>query len=159
MPRFLALLLVSSTSQALAEHRPEREAGDYNFDGYPDYRVMREQPGNQCGWFDYYLYDPAIRKHRFVETAFCKEQFDEARKLVTTRVSGGMAGLIYMIRRFRWDGFTVVPVSAEHQDYDPERRLFIRAYLSNLDQPGGPSVSTEILTAAELGVDEADLPR
>ena len=52
-------------------------------------------------------------QHRLVETSLCKEQFDAERKLVRSEVSGGMAGAIYAIRYFRWEGFALVATAAD----------------------------------------------
>jgi hypothetical protein len=129
-----------------------REMGDFNFDGHMDYRESSQEPGNQCGWSRYYIYDPSVSQHRSVETSLCKEQFDAERKLVRSEVSGGMAGLIYAIRYFRWDGFTLVAVSAENRDYDSERNLFIRTQVTNIDSISGPTVVARILTPEEADV-------
>ena len=139
-----AAVLMSSAAVA-----QDRETGDFNFDGHMDYREPSREPGNQCGWWRYYIYDPSVSQHRSVETSLCKEQFDAERKLVRSEVSGGMAGLIYAIRHFRWDGFTLVAVSAEKQDYDSERNLFIRTHVTNVDATSGPTVVARILTPEE----------
>ena len=86
-----------ATSIASGDTPVAKEFGDFNFDGHEDYRIVSEQPGNQCGWYDYFLFDPVANEHRYVETSFCKEEFDAEQKLVKTRVNGGMAGLIYAI--------------------------------------------------------------
>ena len=142
----LTICLILAFPKAHSEAPPEREVGDYNFDGHEDYRVPSDYPGNQCGWWDYYLFDPDAQSYRLVETGFCKERFDSQRKLVTTRVNGGMAGLIHAIRQFRWEGLELVPVYVEKQDYDPARKLFIRTRVTNIDRAGGPTVTSEILT-------------
>ena len=129
------------------------ESGDYNFDGHLDYREQTEHPGNQCEWWDYYLFDPALDSYRLVETDFCKEQFDSAKKLVISRINGGMAGLIYKIEHSRWDGLELVLVYAEKQDYDPVRRLFVRTKVADIDRIGGPNVESEILSSEEVGAD------
>lgn len=146
-----SILLGSFLGIAIAQPPASRESGDYNFDGYVDYRKLTEQPGNQCGWWEYFLYDPEIKDHRPVETAFCKEEFDSDRKLVLTRVNGGMAGLIYAVRHFRWDGLELVATFAEKQDFDTERKLFIRTRVTNIDSLAGPSVTSEILAPADVG--------
>lgn len=146
----LAVYLTLNLSVAQGEVAREREDGDYNFDGHEDYRLESEHPGNQCGWWDYYLFDPGTRSHRLVETGFCKEQFDSQRMLVITQISGGMAGLIYAIRHYRWDGLDPVPVYVEAQDYDPARKLFIRTRVTNIDHVGGPTVTSDILTPDDV---------
>ena len=93
------VLLISLVARA--EFPADSESGDFNFDGHSDYRLPSNHPGNQCEWWEYYIYDPSINSHRLIETDFCKEQFDLERKLVISRISGGMAGLIYKIRHFR----------------------------------------------------------
>src|SRR5512145_3158578 len=93
---WMAALLWFSTANS--QNAPTRETGDYNFDGHLDYRVPAESPGNQCGWWKYFIFDASVREHRAVETAFCKEEFDAAERLVKTRVNGGMAGYIFTIR-------------------------------------------------------------
>jgi hypothetical protein len=134
---------------AFSQDDPLREDGDYNFDGYQDYRLQSATPGNQCGWWDYFLFDPITSEHQAVATAFCKEQFDAERKLVKTSISGGMAGLIYARRHFRWDGQSLVATYVESQRYDPERELFIFTRVTNLDSISGPTVISEIITRAE----------
>jgi len=150
---FLVVSLALFSSVALAETPPKQEEGDLNFDGHADYRLKSEQPGNQCGWWNYYLFDPVIQRHRLIETGFCKEQFDSENKLVKTQISGGMVGLIYKTSHFRWDGMTLVPVYVEAQAYDPARKLFIRMRVTDIDRVGGPTVSSEILTPDDVGAD------
>ena len=150
---FLAVSLTFCSSVALAESPPNREDGDFNFDGHADYRLLSEHPGNQCGWWDYYLFDPATQRHRLVDTGFCKEEFDSQNKLVRTQISGGMAGLIYKTSHFRWDGLTLVPVYVEAQTYDKSRKLFVRTRITNIDRLGGPTVTSEILTPDDVGAD------
>jgi hypothetical protein len=140
-------VLICSTARA-----QNRETGDFNFDGHMDYRESSQERGNQCGWWRYYIYDASISQHRAVETSLCKEQFDAERKLVRSEVSGWMAGLIYAIHYFRWDGFTLVAVRAEKQDYDPGRNLFIRTQVTNIDSVSGPTVVARILTPEEAEV-------
>ena len=146
---FAALSMASAWSNSPAE----KETGDFNFDGHEDYRIVSDEPGNQCGWFEYFLFDPSTSEHRHVDTNFCKEEFDAEQKLVVTRVNGGMAGLIYAVRHFRWDGLELVPVYLEKQDIDLERQLVIRTRVTNLDHFSGPGVVTEVLTPEEAGVD------
>ncbi len=67
-----------------------------------------------------------------------------------TQVSGGMAGDIYAIRHFKWEGLDVVPIFAEEQDYDRDHDLFIRTRVTNIDNLAGPTVVSEILTAEEI---------
>lgn len=148
------ILLVFGSLIALADAADDRETGDYNFDGHVDYRLRSKEPGNQCGWWQYFLYDPDIGDHRPVETAFCKEEFDSGRKLVLTRVNGGMAGLIYAVRHFRWDGFEPVITYSEKQDFDPARNLFIRTRVTNVHSLSGPSISSQVLSPGEVGLDK-----
>jgi len=153
---FAIAFALISPQIAGAKERLEREAGDYNFDGHTDYRQQSAEPGNQCGWWDYYLFDESIGEHRFVETSFCREEFDPSNKLVETYVSGGMVGRIYTIRHFRWNGLSLVPIFVEKQDYDEERELFIRTRVTNFAALAGPTVVSEILTPDEM---EADLEK
>lgn len=147
---FTPVALFLFASGAVSQSGGDRQTGDYNFDGHLDYRQQSEQPGNQCGWWDYFIYDPEIDDFRPVETNLCKEEFDSERKLVVTRVNGGKAGLIYAIRHFRWEGFQLVPTYAEKQDFDPARNLFLRVRVSNIDSPLGPTVLSEILAPDEV---------
>jgi hypothetical protein len=142
---------ILEASAAFAQSAGGRETSDYNFEGHLDFRVQSQQPGNQCGWWTYYLYDVEADDYRLVETALCKEQFDSEQELVLTRVNGGMAGLIYTIRHFRWVGFELMPIFVETQNFDEERRLFVRTRVTNIDSLSGPSVSAEILTPSEVG--------
>lgn len=114
----------------------QRETGDYNFDGHLDYRLPSQTPGNQCGWWNYFIFDLSARQHRAVEATFCKEEFDRVERLVKTRVNGGMAGYIYAIHHFRWEGFRLIPVFAEAQEYDAARDVFIRTRVTTLDTLG-----------------------
>jgi hypothetical protein len=150
--RFASLCLVAlvGSGSAASQEAPARESGDYNFDGHLDYRVPAESPGNQCGWWSYFIFDAESGEHRAVETAFCKEEFDAVDKLVKTRVSGGMAGYVYAVRHFRWEGLKLVPVFAETQAYDQRLDLFIRTTVTNLEGISGPTVSSELLTRDEV---------
>jgi hypothetical protein len=148
----LIMLIGAVVLMSFGARAQDRETGDFNFDGHLDYREPSGEPGNQCGWWRYYIYDPSVSQHRSVETSLCKEQFDAERKLVRSEVSGGMAGLIYAIRYFRWDAFTLVAVSAEKQDYDSERNLFIRTQVTNIDSISGPTVVARILRPEEANV-------
>ena len=143
----LLLLLLATT--AVSQDAPAREDGDYNFDGYSDYRLPAEGPGNQCGWWNYFIFDPAISDYRPVSTSLCREEFDAEQKLVRSLVTGGMAGLIYTMRYFRWDGFELEASSVEAQSYDPDRELFTFTRVTNLDALSGPTVISEILTREE----------
>jgi hypothetical protein len=142
-----AALLMSSIVRA--QHR---ETGDFNFDGHMDYREPVPESGNQCGWWQYFIYDDSTSQHRFVETSLCKKQFDADHKLVRSEISGGMAGAIYAIRCFRWEGFSLVATRAEKQDYDSDRNLFIRTEVTNIDSICGPTETSQILTPDEVGV-------
>ena len=147
---FLLVGYLACVGPAAGQETPQREIGDYNFDGHADYREPSPTPGNGCGWWNYYLYDVSSGQHRFVETAFCGEVFDPVEKLVKTYVSGGMAGYVYAIRHFRWEGLKPVAVFVETQDYDEARDLFIRTKLWNLDGLAGPSASSTVLTREEV---------
>ena len=127
-----------------------RETGDYNFDGHLDYRLPSETPGNQCGWWNYFIFDVSIGHHRAVEASFCKEDFDSVKSWSRPGSTVGMAGQIYAIRHFRWEGFRLVPVFVEAQEYDAARHVFIRTKVSELDTLGGPSVSSSLLTRDEV---------
>lgn len=146
----LWLVSFACVGSAAGQEIPTRESGDYNFDGHMDYRDPSATPGNRCGWWDYYIYDVSSGQHRAVETAFCGEVFDPVEKLVKTYVGGGMAGYLYAVRHFRWEGLKPVTVFVETQDYDEGRDLFIRTKISNLDGLAGPSASSILLTREEL---------
>jgi hypothetical protein len=146
----LFVLLSSHLATAAAQEAPTREVGDYNFDGHMDYRDPAAAPGNRCGWWDYYLYDASSGQHRAVDTAFCGEVFEAAEELVKTYSSGGMAGYLFSIRHFRWEGVKPVAVFVETQEYDEARDVFIRTRIWNLDALGGPSASTTLLTRDEV---------
>ncbi len=146
----LWLAIIAGVGTAASQEIPKRESGDYNFDGHMDYRDPAATPGNRCGWWNYFIYDASSGQHRAVETAFCGEVFDPVDKLVKTYVSGGMAGYIYSIRHFRWEGLKLIAVSAEAQDYDEDRDLFIRTRIWNLDGLAGHSMSSKLLTQEEV---------
>ncbi len=146
----LVLAILLGLPYARGQDVQTSEKGDFNFDGHQDYRQQAANPGNQCGWWDYFIFDEALGKHRLVETSFCKEEFDAATRVVKTRVSGGMAGDIYVIRYFRWDGLELVPTFAEKQDYDSRREIFIRTRVTNIDKVGGPSIVAEVLTPEQI---------
>lgn len=148
---WLVMLLCLGTAQG--QEAPKRETGDYNFDGHLDYRVPADTPGNQCGWWNYFIFDASAGVHRAVETAFCREEFNPVKKLVKTKVNGGMAGNVYAIRYFRWDGLKLIPVSAEAQHYDEARDVFIRTKVTNLEGISGPTVTSSLLTRDEVAAE------
>ena len=140
---------------AAGQDIPKRESGDFNFDGHLDYRDPSQSPGNRCGWWDYHLYDISSREHRAVETAFCGETFDPVEKLVRTYLSGGMAGYVYTVRHFRWEGLKPIAVFVETQNYDGSRDLFIRTRIWNMDGLSGPSTESKLLTREEVAAEFA----
>jgi len=155
MLRRLLVLLCTLLPGYVSAERPI-ETGDFNFDAHEDYRQQAAEPGNQCGWWEYYLYDPSLGEHRYVVTSFCRESFDPEKRQVTTFVSGGMVGRIYEKRRYRWHGFRLVTTYLERQDYDGTRDLFVRTTVS-FDEPDRPVVRTELLTPEQVGAAQPEI--
>jgi hypothetical protein len=146
----LAVIVILIGHEPLWAQEPGREIGDYNFDGHLDYRQASKNPGNQCGWWEYFIFDESVGEYRFIETALCKEQFDPVAKLVKTRASGGMAGDVYVVRHLKWVGLRLIPTFAESQTYDAGRHLFIRTRVTNIDSTAGPTIASEILTPEQV---------
>ncbi len=98
---------------------------DYNFDGYPDYKMCDDYEGKR---FKYYLYDD--KKRDFVEDRMLSSLTDiklypDSFKLVGTRVAGSIIQDVWMIGK----GFPTVKIFSSITDDDLNAHYTINTYI------------------------------
>jgi len=102
-----------------------KQIGDYNFDGYEDYRVFIMHNGRMTLW-DYFLYDPKDKNYKKYDalTELWNPQFIKKDKKIITFAPGGHASLIFTSDTFLWKDGELLLIMSTKQDWDSKTGLY-----------------------------------
>ena len=145
------LFAAISVTMALPALAGERVSGDFNFDGYPDYRVERSTSG-ELHYSDFYLYDPQEKKNvfskEFSETLF-NPVFDSGKKEIHCIAPGGKNPALFYEEDYRVEENNTLKlvrmIRQEKLDMKDGQLHYVRVAISM--QSGKPEV--ESITALE----------
>jgi hypothetical protein len=135
-------------------------ADDFNFDGYKDIYLMTNwgATGNQngCVW----LYNTATKKFDYSKefSALSRYWLDPASKTILTFVTGGAAGRIHIVEKYKVEDNRPVLIWSENQDLDSQKREFHcvvqelrgKKMVTVRDERGGPDIEDAPCDASSL---------
>jgi len=129
---FIAIIFLYSSFLFADEQR--KEVGDYNFDGYEDYRVFIMQNGRMALW-DYFLFDPEERKYKKHDslTNLWNPKFNEEDRVIVTFATGGHAGALFTSDIYAWKDEEIQLVESTKQDWDRKADLYVNITMKRMD--------------------------
>ena len=118
-------------ANANALEKGDRENGDFNFDGEPDYRIFIMPNGRSQVW-EYHLKVLGKKSYKITTLDLANPKFSLKTKRVYTYHSGGHVGLIFVADTYSWRDYEAHLEKSVVQRYDPVSERYVIAEINNI---------------------------
>ena len=111
----------------------DKEYFDYNFDGHPDYRILRERNG-RLAYYDIHLF--LTESRTYVKNSALSELYNPVPNAESKEIEcfwpGGHASMIYHLEIYHWEGQKLKLSRVVDQDYvnDGAKGKYVRVTTS-----------------------------